>query len=82
MGEKIGAGGEGQWQPEEPRERKEFTLKLETLRPQGHYIWTQSFRPRLVVEEGDKLQSLGSIFRHQKLCLGYREDKNQTGNLL
>lgn len=31
-----GAGGEGQWQPEEPRKRREFIFNLETPRPKGH----------------------------------------------
>lgn len=40
MEEEIGADREGQWQPEEPREKREFIFKLETPRPKKHYIWT------------------------------------------
>ena len=52
-------GGGGQWQWEEPREWRELMFNLETLKPKGPYIWTQSVELRLRVGEGNKLQILG-----------------------
>lgn len=75
-------GGEGQWQREELREQREFIFNLETPRPKGPYIWTQSAELRLGVGEGNNLQILGPFFHHQNLCLDQREDKNKTGNPL
>ena len=45
----------GQWQWEEPREWREFMLNLETPKPKGPYIWTQSVELRLRVGEENKL---------------------------